>query len=204
MSAISQDRDFPARFSPIVLQLQPVLNLSDDQLYEFSQINRDLRMERNARGELIIMPPTGGDTGEQNAEITLQLRLWAKQDGTGATFDSSTGFKLPNGAIRSPDASWIRYSHLNSISSEQRKKFIPLSPDFVIELRSPGDSLKDLQEKMREYLDNGTQLGFLIDPAYRKVYVYERDKPTTEIEDPETISADPFLPHFVLSMSEIW
>src|SRR3954468_8291797 len=109
---------------PLILHLRPVIDLTDDQLYEFSQLNRDLRIERNAQGELIIMPPTGGETGERNAEITMQLRLWAKQDGTGATFDSSTGFRLPNGAVRSPDASWVRHSRIGRLSAEQRRKFI--------------------------------------------------------------------------------
>src|SRR5437868_6395286 len=123
MSTISQDRDLAAGYSPIIIHLQPVLNLSDDQLYEFSQINRELRIERNAQGELILMPPTGGDTGERNAEITMQLRWWAKRDATGATFDSSTGFRLPNGAVRSPDAAWIAYLRLDSLTPEQRKRF---------------------------------------------------------------------------------
>src|SRR5256885_9946340 len=109
MSSVTQDKS-----TPIVVHLRPVIDLSDDQIYDFSQINRDLQIERNARGELIIMPPTGGDTGERNAEITMQLRVWAKRDGTGTTFDSSTGFRLPNGAVRSPDAAWISYARLNS------------------------------------------------------------------------------------------
>lgn len=124
---------------PLILHLRPVLELSDEQLYEFAQINRDLRIERNAQGELIIMPPTGGETGQRNAEITMQLRLWAKSDGSGATFDSSTGFRLPNGAVRSPDASWVRQSRLAAVSDEERKKFIPLcvrtsSSSFVRQL----------------------------------------------------------------------
>lgn len=110
---------------PLILHLRPVLDLTDDQLYEFSQLNRDLRIERNAKGELIIMPPTGGDTGERNAEITMQLRLWAKRDGTGTTFDSSTGFRLPNGAVRSPDASWSKQARLVALTAEARKKFVP-------------------------------------------------------------------------------
>ncbi len=150
---------------PIVVHLKPVLNLSDEQLYDFSQINRDLQIERNAREELIIMPPTGGDAGERNAEITMKLRQWAKHDKTGATFDSSTGFRLPNGAVRSPDAAWVKYSRLRTLTSEQRKKFIPLCPDFVVELRSPRDNLNDLQEKMQEYMENGAELGWLLDTA---------------------------------------
>lgn len=189
---------------PLIVHLQPVLEMSDDQLYEFAQINRDLRIERNARGELIIMPPTGGETGERNAEITMQLRLWAKSDGTGATFDSSTGFRLPNGSVRSPDASWIGQSRLAALSDEEKKKFIPLCPDFVIELRSATDSLSVLQEKMGEYLDNGTQSGLLLDPERRLVYIYRPGLPVEEMEGPETISAEPVLSGFVLDLREIW
>jgi Uma2 family endonuclease len=189
---------------PLILHLQPVLELSDEQLYEFAQINRDLRIERNARGELIIMPPTGGETGQRNAEITMQLRLWAKSDGSGATFDSSTGFRLPNGAVRSPDASWVRQSRLAGISDEEKKKFIPLSPDFVIELRSATDSLSVLKEKMQEYLDNGAQSGWLLDPEQQRVYVYRAGTEIEEIDDPETVSGEPTLPGFVLDLREIW
>jgi Uma2 family endonuclease len=189
---------------PIVVHLRPVLNLSDEQLYDFSQINRDLQIERNARGELIIMPPTGGDTGERNAEITLRLRLWAKHDKTGATFDSSTGFRLPNGAVRSPDAAWVKYSRLSTLTSEQRKKFIPLCPDFVVELRSPTDNLNDLQEKMLEYMENGAELGWLLDTAQRRVYIYRPNEEAREVDDPEKISADPTLPGFELDLREIW
>src|SRR6266498_4117591 len=115
---------------PITVYLRPVVELTDDQFFEFCQINRDLRIERTAQGELLIMPPTGGETGERNAEISMQLRLWAKRDGTGTTFDSSSGFVLPNGATRSPDAAWITRSRLTALSAEQRKKFLPLCPDF--------------------------------------------------------------------------
>lgn len=189
---------------PLIVHLQPVVEMSDDQLYEFAQINRDLRIERNARAELIIMPPTGGETGERNDEITMQLRLWAKSDGTGATFDSSTGFRLPNGAVRSPDASWVGQSRLAALSDEEKKKFIPLCPDFAIELRSATDSLSVLQEKMREYLDNGAQFGLLLDPEQRRVYVYRPGLPVEELEGPETISGEPVLSGFVLDLREIW
>lgn len=189
---------------PLIVHLQPVLELSDDQLYEFAQLNRELRIERNAQGELIIMPPTGGETGQRNAEITMQLRLWAKRDGSGATFDSSTGFRLPNGAVRSPDASWIKQSRLAGLSDDDKKKFIPLCPDFVIELRSETDSLSVLQEKMQEYLDNGSQLGLLIDPEQKRVYVYRPEVEVEELENPETVSGDPLLASFVLDLREIW
>jgi Uma2 family endonuclease len=188
----------------IIVQLRPVLDLTDDQLYEFSQINRDLRIERNAQGELVIMPPTGGDTGEHNAEITMQLRLWAKREGSGTTFDSSTGFRLPNGAVRSPDAAWIEYSRLEALTQEQRRRYIPLCPSFVIELRSASDSLPDLEDKMREYLENGAKLGWLIDANQKRVYIYKPSGERQELESPSFVSAGPILPGFELDMREIW
>jgi Uma2 family endonuclease len=189
---------------PLIVHLRPVLNLTDDQLYEFSQINRELRIERNARGELIIMPPTGGDTSERNAEITMQLRQWAKRNGEGATFDSSGGFRLANGAVRSPDAAWVKHARLNALTAEERQKFLPLCPDFVIELRSPTDSLSVLQDKMREYIDNGAELAWLIDVELKRVHVYRPGEPVQVIERPEKISGDPFLSRFELDLREIW
>lgn len=189
---------------PLIVHLRPVLDLSDDQLFEFCQVNRDLRIERNAQGELIVMPPTGGATSEQNAEITMQLRAWAKRDGTGMAFDSSGGFLLPNGAVRSPDAAWMRASRLRSLSAQQRRKFIPLCPDFVIEIRSPTDSLSVLQDKMREYLANGTRLGWLIDPEERRVYVYDATSQVECIENADTLSDETLLPGFVLDLGAVW
>ncbi|OGG45241.1 MAG: hypothetical protein A3F84_05865 [Candidatus Handelsmanbacteria bacterium RIFCSPLOWO2_12_FULL_64_10] len=189
---------------PLIVRLEPVLRLTEDQFFELCQINRDLRIERNAQGGVIIMPPAGGNTSKRNAEITIQLGLWAKQDGQGMTFDSSGGFRLPNGSIRSPDAAWVRHSRLNALSPEQREKFLPLCPDFVIELRSPTDSLSVLQEKMREYLDNGAQLGWLIDPAQRRIHVYRPQASVQTLDNPETIAGDPVLAGFALDLREIW
>jgi Uma2 family endonuclease len=189
---------------PLIVQLRPVLDLTDEQFLELSQLNRDLRMELTAQGELIIMPPTGGEAGDRNAELTMQLRLWAKRDGTGSTFDSSTGFRLPNKAVRSPDASWVRNSRLDSLTPDQMKKFIPLCPDFVVELRSPTDSLKVVQEKMQEYIENGALLGWLLDPEQRRVYVYRPDQPVEEMREPASLAGDPLHPGFVLNLTEIW
>ena len=191
-------------WQPVVLHLQPVVELEDDQFFELCQINRDLRIERNAQGALLIMPPTGGKTSEHNAEITMQLRIWAKHDGTGVSFDSSGGFVLPNDAVRSPDAAWVRRSRLEGLTAEQRKKFIPLCPDFVLELRSPTDSLGILQSKMQEYLDNGAQLGWLIDPETRRVYVYRPASPVEYLDKPDLLTGDPVLAGFVLDLREIW
>lgn len=189
---------------PLIVHLHPVLDLSDDQFFEFCQINRDLRIERNAHGECIVMPPTGGRTSEQNAEITMQLRAWAKRDGTGTTFDSSGGFLLPNTAVRSPDAAWVKKSRLASLSVQERRKFIPLCPDFVIEIRSPNDSLSALQGKMQEYIANGTPLGWLIDPDQRRVSVYRPGMPVEVVENPDTLSGAPVLPGFILDLRAVW
>jgi Uma2 family endonuclease len=189
---------------PVVLKLTPVINLTDDQLFELCQLNRDWRIEYTAQGELIVMPPTGWETGSQNAEITFQLRWWARGDQTGVASDSSTGFKLPNGATRSPDAAWVRRSRLAGLTREQKQKFLPLCPDFVIELRSPTDNLQAAQDKMQEYLDNGAQLGWLIDPLTRRVYVYLPQRQPQILEAAGTVSADPLLPGFVLDLQKIW
>ncbi len=189
---------------PLIIHLRPVVEMTDDQFFEFCQINRDLRIERTAQGELLIMPPAGWETSERNSEIGMQLRLWAKRDGTGAVTDSSGGFKLPNGATRSPDAAWTTHSRLAALTAEQRKKFLPLCPDFVLELRSPTDSLTALQAKMQEYLDNGAWLGWLIDTEQRRVYVYRPQTPVEISENPETISGDPILSGFTLDLREIW
>jgi Uma2 family endonuclease len=189
---------------PVVLQLKPAINLTDDQLFELCQLNRDWRIEYTAQGELIVMPPTGGETGSQNAEITFQVQSWTRGDQTGIAFDSSTGFKLPNGATRSPDAAWVRRSRLAVLTREQKQKFLPLCPDFVLELRSPTDNLQAIQDKMQEYLGNGAQLGWLIDPLARRVHIYRPQRQPQVLEAPSTVSADPLLPGFVLDLQKVW
>jgi len=189
---------------PVVLKLTPVINLTDDQLFDLCQLNRDWRIEYTAQGELIVMPPTGAETGSQNAEITFQVQLWTRGDQTGVAFDSSTGFKLPNGATRSLDAAWVRRSRLAGLTRDQKQKFLPLCPDFAIELRSPTDNLRAVLDKMQEYLDNGAQLGWLLDPLTRRVHVYLPQRPPEILEAPSTVSADPLLPGFVLDLRKIW
>jgi Uma2 family endonuclease len=188
----------------MVVRMHPVVNLTDDQFFEFCQINRDLRIERTATGELLIMPPTGSETGESNFRLSGQLFIWTEQDGTGTGFDSSTGFTLPNGATVSPDISWVKLERWNALPREQRTKFAPISPDFVVELRSKSDTLKDLQDKMQQYIDNGVRLGWLIDRKQRRVYVYRPGVPVEQLDNPETVSADPELPGFVLKLGKIW
>ena len=189
--------------SALLVRLPPALCLTDERFFEFCRLNRELRIERTARGELSIMAPAGGDSSDSNAEITFQLRRWAKRDGTGRTFDSSGGFRLPSGAVRSPDASWVSKARLATLTDEQRRKFIPLCPDFVVELRSPSDGLAPLQDKMREYIDNGARLGWLIDPSGGQVFVNRPDSPPERLEAPASVSADTVLPGFCLEMDEL-
>jgi len=182
----------------------PQLKLTDEMFYELCRLNRDLRLERTAKGELIVMPPTGWETGNKNAEINRQLGNWARQDGTGKIGESSTGFKLPNGADRSPDGSWVERSRLAQLTLEQRTKFLPLCPDFAIELRSPSDDLDEVKAKMEEYLACGSRLGWLIDPEEKTIYVYRPNIPAQKLENVNEVSADPELPGFVLDLREIW
>ncbi|HXG68411.1 MAG TPA: Uma2 family endonuclease [Blastocatellia bacterium] len=187
----------------LTLNLQSIY-LTDEQFYRLCRDNPDLRLELTAQRELLIMSPTGSKTGWRNSKINQRLANWAEKDGTGVSFDSSTGFTLPNGAKRSPDAAWALREKWESLTDEQQEKFAPLCPDFVVELRSPDDRLADLQEKMAEFLENGARLGWLFDPKNRRVYVYRPGQPVECLEDPETISGDPVLPGFAFSPSEIW
>jgi Uma2 family endonuclease len=191
--------------SPIVFQLPSSVKMTDEQFFDFCQLNRDLRIERNKFGEISIMPPAGSETGNREVNILGQLWVWSEKDGTGIAFSSSTGFKLSTGADRSPDASWIKLERWNSLTPEQQKKFAAISPDFVIELRSPSDNLQPLKEKMTEYMEEpGIQLGLLIDRKHRRVYIYRPGQPEECLENPETVNCDPILPGFVLNMAKIW
>lgn len=178
--------------------------MTDDQFFEFCQMNRDLRIERSAEGEIIIMPPAGGETGGRNAHLNFFVNQWARQDGRGITFDSSTGFILPNGATLSPDAAWVRRERLVALTPEQKRKFLPLCPDFVIELQSPSDTLTSLKRKMQEYITNGAQLGWLLVPDTKDVYIYRSGYEPEQLTNPQQISGDPLLPGFVLNLAEIW
>ena len=188
----------------LTVNLDSVMKMTDDQFFKLCQANRDLRFERNANGELIIMPPTGGETGNKNARITQQVMNWTDADGTGIAFDSSTCFKLPNGADRSPDASWIKLERWDALTDEEKQKFPPICPDFVIELLSPSDSLKTTQEKMREYIDNGVRLGILINRKSRQVEIYRPGKEVEVLDFPATVSGEDVLKGFVLNLGMIW
>jgi Uma2 family endonuclease len=202
--AVSDASDAGAYFADLHLQLLPAVPLTQDQFFEFCQQNRKVRFERTAQGELIIMAPTGGGTGKRNLSIGAQLYYWAESDATGEAYDSSTGFVLPNGANRSPDASWVRKNRLASLSPAQKEKFLPLCPDFLVEQLSPSDSLPETQEKMEEYIANGLALGWLIDPKKKQVHVYRPGEPVLVLDNPQTVSGDPELPGFVLDLEPVW
>ncbi|MFN5955785.1 MAG: Uma2 family endonuclease [Dolichospermum sp.] len=189
---------------PMVLQMLPNMIMTDDQFFDFCQLNRHFRIERNQIGDLFIMSPTDSETGQRNFNLIGELGIWTKQDGTGVGFGSSGGFTLPNGAVRSPDAAWIKRTKWEIIPAEKRKKFAPICPEFVVELRSENDSLSTLKEKMQEYIDNGTQLAWLIDRKQRKVFIYRPNCGVTELDNPQTLTGEDILPGFVLDLSEIW
>ena len=188
---------------PFKLNVQET-KLTEEQFVRFCQENPELRIELTAQGELVIMPPTGMETGRRNSRLTRRLDTWAEMDGTGIAFDSSTLFTLPNGAKRSPDASWVRRERWEALPREQRQGFGLLCPDFVVELRSPTDRLGDLQEKMQEYIANGARLGWLIDPLEKRVYLYRPGQPVEMLDDPPLLRGDPVLPGFVLHVRELW
>ena len=187
-----------------ILNNPEIASISDEQFYHICAANRDLRLERTAKGDLIIMTPTGGETSKHNSDINLELALWNRQTQLGITFDSSGGFTLPNGADYSPDAAWIPLARWENLSAEQKTKFLPLSPDFAIELRSPSDSLKLLQAKMQEYIDNRTRLGWLINPKNPQVEIYRQGQAKEVLDDPLALSGEDVLPGFVLNLQQIW
>jgi Uma2 family endonuclease len=188
---------------PVTIQLHPVMTLTDDQFFAVCQLNRDVQIERNATGELVFMSPTGSEGDRRNFEIIVQLGIWTKQDDTGVGFGSSGGFTLPNGAVRSPDAAWISKTRWEKVDIELRKKFAPICPDFVVELRSETDNLQVLQEKMTEYIENGASLGWLIDPQQQKVYIYRPDTNVEEIDRPLSLNGEDILSGFVLNLQDL-
>ena len=191
-------------FQTLVLQLPGPPRKDADWFYDFCQANDEWQFERTAEGDILVMAPAGGESGYCESETNYQLREWAGRDGTGRAFSSNTGFILPNRATRAPDASWVKMSRLAKIAASKKRKFIPLCPDFVIEVRSPSDRLPRLQGKMEEYRENGAVLGWLIDPQERKVYVYRQGKPVECLDHPKRLKGDPELPGFVLQLAQIW
>ena len=179
-------------------------HVTHEQFEELAREYRDLRLELTSSGELIVMPPTGMETGNRNFNLTTQLGIWAKKDGTGIGFGANAGFTLPNGAIRSPDASWIRCEKVDSLSDREKQGFAHICPDFVVELRSRSDRLPTLLNKMEEYMENGASLGWLIDSQNPRVHVYRAREETIILKDPKVVSGDQLLPGFELQMEEIW
>lgn len=182
--------------------------VTPEQFDKLAVINRDVRMELTAQGELIAMPPTGGTTGRKNFRLVQQLANWAEQDGTGVGFDSSTIFILPSGARRSPDVAWVRWERWNALTPEEQDGFPPIAPDFVIELVSPSDlsnqRYADLQQKMQEYLENGVRQGWLIEPRAKTIEVYRLGKDVEILQNPKMINGEDVLPGFVLILEPIW
>jgi Uma2 family endonuclease len=192
-------------FLPIVLDFRDVLEkISDDEFESFCRHNPDIEIELTKKGELIIMPPTGGETGIRNFTLIYEFGKWLEKTQSGIAFDSSTVFKLPNGAKRSPDLAWTTNEKWNALSAEEKKKFPPLCPDFVVELRSPSDSILNLQNKMVEYIENGASLGWLIDPSEKTVHVYRPNAETEILKNPKQVSGEPLLRGFVLNLKKLW
>jgi Uma2 family endonuclease len=193
----------------VTLDLRSTVELTDDRFEQICQSNRDLKFERTAIGELVVVALTGGETGRRNIKLSARLEIWNEQSEMGVAFDSSTGFRLPNGAIRSPDAAWIRLDRWEALTPEQRRKLVPLCPDFVVELRSPSDEIAEIQAKMREYQENGLRLGWLLDPETQRVEIYRSDSSaprvrTVEIlENPTQLSGEDVLPGFSLNLMGI-
>jgi Uma2 family endonuclease len=193
----------------VTLDLRSTVELTDDRFEQICQSNRDLKFERTAIGELVVVALTAGETGRRNIKLSARLEMWNEQSETGVAFDSSTGFRLPNGAIRSPDAAWIRLDRWDALTPEQRKKLVPLCPDFLVELRSPSDEISEIQAKMREYQENGLRLGWLLDPETQRVEIYRGDRfasgvRTVEIlENPTQLSGEDVLLNFILNLTGI-
>ncbi|MBE9070517.1 Uma2 family endonuclease [Leptolyngbya cf. ectocarpi LEGE 11479] len=189
--------------TPLTLNLDPICQLTREQFYKLCQVNHDIRMERSTTGDLILIPPTGWETGKRNADLITELNLWNRQTSLGVVFDSSTGFSLPNGSDRSPDVAWVQKVRIDAISPDPAK-FLPLAPDFVVELRSATDKLTVLQQKMVEYQDCGVRLGWLIDPQNKQVEIYRESTSSQQLDNPTQLSGEDVLPGFVLNLAEIW
>ena len=186
------------------INFNAIAKITDDQFYQLCRENPDVKFERNAQGAIIVMTPTGGETGSYNSEINADFVIWNRQTKLGVCFDSSTCFKLPSGANRSPDVSWIKQERWDTLTLEQKQKFPPISPDFVLELMSPTDSLKDTQDKMQEYMNNQVKLGWLINRKTRRVEIYRQGQKVEVLESPTQLSGEDILPGFVLNLRSLW
>ena len=201
MANLTQIQDDAYVGPDLINVAQPVTH---EQFEQLCRKYRKLRLELTSTGELIVMPPTGAETARLNFNLLYQLGAWSRQDGTGICFSEAAGFILPNGAIRAPDGAWVKREKWERLTDQQKKRFAPWCPDFVMELRSPSNSLSELHNKMLEYMETGTSLGWLIDPFKRQVYVYRPNEEVVVLDNPGTVSADPLLPGFELNLTELW
>lgn len=186
------------------VEIPKSFKVTDQQFEQLAVVNRDIRLERASDGDLIVMSPTGGETGNRNLELATEFAIWNRKYQLGKVFDSSTGFKLPNGATRSPDISWVAIDRWNNLSEVDKQRFAPICPDFVLELRSPSDSITQLRQKMQEYIDNGALLGWLINPQDREVEIYRPNQEKEILKNPSELSAGNVLPNFTLNTNLIW
>jgi Uma2 family endonuclease len=187
-----------------VLNLDTVFNVDDANFELICRNNPEIKFERNGKGGLIIMPPTGGDTGRRNIELGFYLVNWNHQKKLGVCFDSSTCFRLPSGALRSPDLSWIKQKRWNNLTPEEQEKFPPIAPDFVLKLMSPSDGLQNTRDKLKEYLENGVKLGWLINRKNKQIEIYRLGKEVEILDNPQTLSGGDILPDFILDIQWIW
>ena len=190
--------------SSLSLQIPPSLKFTDEEFEQIVECNKELRLELTAQGELIIMSPTGGETGNRNFDLIGQIWFWNRKNNSGKAFDSSTGFKLPNGATRSPDASWIKIEKWDALTPQQRKKYLHLCPDFAVELVSESDDVKDTRKKMQEYIENGLRLGWLINPKDKQVEIYRSGKDVEILDSPTSLSGEDVLVGFSLDLEVIF
>jgi Uma2 family endonuclease len=186
------------------INFDAIVQMTDEHFEQLCRANPDVKFERTAKGELVIVAPTGGETGSYNSELNADVVIWNRQAKLGVVFDSSTCFRLPNQALRSPDVSWIKQDRWDALTPDQKAKFPPIAPDFVLELMSPSDDFSDVQAKMREYIENGVQLGWLINRKTRSVEVYRPKQLVESVEAPVTLSGEAVLPGFVLNVQPFW
>jgi len=186
------------------VKLKQVEGFTDEMFYEFCQLNDDLKFERDKHGTIYVMEPTGAETGSFNVEVATDVTMWNRKHRSGIVFDSSAGFTLPNTAVRSPDISWISKERWEALPTEAKKKFAPICPDFIIEIRSESDSLSELKNKMEEYMENGCHLGWLIDRTGQKVYIYRQEKPVEMTYSLDVVlSGEDVLPGFELNLKTL-
>jgi Uma2 family endonuclease len=204
MPATLERKDLFSILPPGRMEFIPQKSMDEDEFFELCQRVDPLRLERDPNGRIIVMPPAGSYSSNRSVQIASQLQRWSKKTNRGIVFDSSGGFTLPNGATRAPDAAWVASHRLETLSQEEKEKFLPLAPDFAAEVRSQNDARSDLEAKMEEYIDNGTRLGWLIDPYEESVTIYHEDGSTDGLDKPATLSGDPVLPEFECNLERIW